>query len=137
MSDGIKNLEDRVNEKRFSFSLKDIKWIITLVIFIIGWGITAYLWVSDKSSMKEEIIALQGKNSSLNEKVLRLEGQIEGVNNAANIFMENSPSENRYRIERLESRVKILELPGSNPPVNVIEDMDTTVTHVRSNPSVN
>ena len=139
MNDDIKNLEDKVNGKRFSFSVKDMKWIITLVIFIVGWGITAYLWVSDKSNMKEEIITLQGENTNLNEKVLRLEGQVEGVNNAANIFMENSPSENRYRIEKLEERVAVLELPGSNPPPRTnVSHTDTSVVLTRTNPvSVN
>ncbi|NIQ15674.1 MAG: hypothetical protein GTO02_15125 [Candidatus Dadabacteria bacterium] len=45
-----------------------------------------------------------------------LEGGFQSVTQAAAIFMENSPSENRFRIEQLEGRVEDLEKPGSNPP---------------------
>ncbi|NIP31194.1 MAG: hypothetical protein GTN59_11750, partial [Candidatus Dadabacteria bacterium] len=70
------DLEEKISEKKFSFSIKDLRWIIGIVITIIGWGVTAYLWVQDKSEMKEEIVTLGSENKLLNEKVIRLEGQV-------------------------------------------------------------
>lgn len=135
------DLEDKLNKKHITLSFKDLKWIVAIVISVIGWGVTAYLWVSDKSKMKEEIITLQTENKSQYEKIIKLEGQVEGVNNAAQIFMENSPSENRYRIEKLEHDVEILKQPGeANPedfeivPVSVI---DTSSVIEREGPSNN
>lgn len=113
----MSGLEDKINNKKVSFNIKDIKWIIGIVITVIGWSVTAYLWIADKNNMSDKIEKLESENNDLTEKVIRLEGQVEGVNNAAKVFMENSPSENRYRIERLEDRVEHLELPGDNPPM--------------------
>jgi hypothetical protein len=131
------DLEDKVNKRQITLSFKDIKWIVAIVISVIGWGITAYLWVADKSKMKEEIITLQTENKSLSEKVIKLEGQVEGVNNAAQIFMENSPSENRYRIEKLEHDVSILKQPGEASPEDFEPTMviDTTNVIEREGPS--
>ncbi|NIP31195.1 MAG: hypothetical protein GTN59_11755 [Candidatus Dadabacteria bacterium] len=52
--------------------------------------------------------------------------------------MKNSPSENRYRIETLEKRVDVLELPGSNPPAVIdTAEVDTTRVVRRNRPNTN
>ena len=135
------DLEDKINGKHITLSFKDLKWIVAIVISVIGWGITAYLWVADKSKMKEEIITLQTENKSQSETILKLEGQVEGVNNAAQIFMENSPSENRYRIEKLEHDVAILKEPGEANPEDFeivpVSHIDTSSVIEREGPSTN
>lgn len=137
MGEGI---EDKINNKQVILSFKDIKWVVAIIVTVIGWGVTGYLWISDKSEMKEEIITLQTDNKSLSESVIRLEGQIEGVNNASEIFMKNSPSENRYRIEKLEHDMEVLKKPGQADPEDFIvttSEMDTTNVIERSGPSNN
>ena len=127
------DLEDVVMNKQVSFSVKDMKWVITSVVVVVLWIVTAFLWVKDKDKQQEKIGALEKANGTLVVKVATLEGKIDGVNEASKIFMENSPSENKYRINIVEKRVDQLEKPGYHPPP-VIPDAirDTTVSNLRS-----
>jgi hypothetical protein len=106
MSDLEKNI---MEEKRFSFSLKDMKWVISTLIVGISWVITIVLWVQDKNKQKSRIEVLETKNGVLEIQVATLSGQISGVNQATKIFMENPPSENKFRIELLEKRIDVIE----------------------------
>lgn len=106
MSDLEKNI---MEEKRFSFSLKDMKWVISTLVIGISWIITVVLWVQDKNKQKSRIEVLETKNGVLEIQVATLNGQISGVNQATKIFMENPPAENKFRIELLEKRVSSLE----------------------------
>lgn len=137
----MSDLEGKINKKKFSFTFKDFKWFIAIIVTIVGWSVTAYLWVSDKSKMKEEIVTLKNENETLKGKVIKLEGQIGGVNNAAQIFMQNSPSENRYRIEKLERDVEILKKPGEADPqdfkITPIVNIDSSIVNERESPSTN
>lgn len=122
------NLENRILEKKVSFSVKDIKWVVTSAVVLVLWIVTAILWVKDKDTQSEKISNLEKQNSTLEKQVATLEGQIRGVENVSKIFMENPPSENRFRIEQIEKRVDRLELPGSNPPaINVLVNDTTNV----------
>jgi hypothetical protein len=106
MNDLEKNI---MEEKRFSFSLKDMKWVISTLIVGISWVITIVLWVQDKNKQKSRIEVLETKNGVLEIQVATLSGQISGVNQATKIFMENPPSENKFRIELLEKRIDVIE----------------------------
>lgn len=106
MNDLEKNI---MEEKRFSFSLKDMKWVISTLIVGISWVITIVLWVQDKNKQKSRIEVLETKNGVLEIQVATLSGQIYGVNQATKIFMENPPSENKFRIELLEKRIDVIE----------------------------
>jgi hypothetical protein len=119
------DLEDKVMDKKVSFSIKDMKWVVTTAVVAILWIVTAILWVKDKDAQADKIESLESHNSILEKQVATLEGKVEGVNQASKIFMENSPSENRFRIELVEKRIDILELPGSNPPPPVIHAIVT------------
>jgi len=117
------SLENKVMEKKISFSVKDLKWVITSAIFGIGLIITITMWIKDRSkvdSLGTKVTTLTEENSTLKNQVSALEGKFEGVSEASRIFMENSPSENRFRLELVEKRVERLELPGSNPPLAII-----------------
>ena len=107
---GMSDLEKNImEEKRFSFSLKDMKWVISTLVIGISWIITIVLWVQDKNKQKTRIESLETKNVTLERQVATLQGQIEGVNQATKVFMEYPPSENRFRIELLEKRVDKIE----------------------------
>ena len=110
---------------------KDIKWVITSSVAIVLWVVTSILWVKDTNKQKEEMQALKTENSTLKTKVTMLEGQVQGINQAAQIFMQNSPSENRFRIKQLEERVKDLESPNNNLPVEIVMDTTTVVRRER------
>lgn len=99
------SLEENLLDKKISFSLKDIKWIITSGIFVILWVCTAYMWVQDRNDQATEISRIKSENVELKTKVTLLEGQYQGVSQATKIFMENSPGETRFRLELLEKRV--------------------------------
>lgn len=117
MSDLEKNI---MEEKRFSFSLKDMKWVISTLVIGISWIVTIVLWVQDKNKQKNRIEVLETKNGVLEKQVATLEGQITGVNQATKIFMENPPSENKFRIELLEKRVdKIENINGVNNETSI------------------
>lgn len=104
------DLEEKImEEKRFSFSFKDLKWVISTLVVGISWIITIVLWVQDKNRQKSRIEVLETKNGALEIQVATLNGQVSGVNQAAKIFMENPPSLNNYRIELLEKRVDFIE----------------------------
>ena len=120
-----KSLEEKVLAKKISFSIKDIKWVIVTLVMTVLWIVTAILWVQDKNSQKEKISGLQTENNILTKKVATLEGQIAGVSQASEIFMQNSPSENRYRIELLENRVTKMEENGNITTIP-ISILDTT-----------
>jgi cell division protein FtsB len=123
------DLEKQIMEKKvFSFSIKDLKWVITSAIMGIGLIITIILWIGDRGKaekLSQEVKKLREENTELKTEVSKVQGQVEGVSEAAEIFMKNSPSENRFRIELLEGRVLQLEKPGSNPPIPVPE-LDTS-----------
>lgn len=105
----MSGLEDNIMEKRFSFSIKDMKWVISTLVIAIGWVITIVFWVQDKNKQKNRIETLETKNVTLERQVATLQGQIEGVNQATKVFMEYPPSESRFRIELLEKRVDKIE----------------------------
>ena len=105
----MSDLENNIMEKRFSFSIKDMKWVISTLVIAIGWIITIVFWVQDKNKQKNRIETLETKNVTLERQVATLQGQIEGVNQATKVFMEYPPSENRFRIELLEKRVDKIE----------------------------
>ena len=105
----MSDLENNIMEKRFSFSVKDMKWVISTLVIGISWIITIILWVQDKNKQKTRIESLETKNVTLERQVATLQGQIEGVNQATKVFMEYPPSENRFRIELLEKRVDKIE----------------------------
>jgi len=121
------SLEDKVMDKKVSFSLKDIKWVIITSFSVVLWLVTAFLWVSDKNRQAEKINKLETTNITLEKEVATLKGQIRGVENATTIFMENPPKENKVRIDQLEKRIDILEKPGSNQPYTFIIDTNNIV----------
>jgi hypothetical protein len=124
---GEDSAEDKILNKKVSFSIKDMKWVITTAVTVILWIVTAVLWVQDSNARGDKIKHLEDQNTTLENQVSKLEGQIEGVQNASNIFMQNPPGELKFRIDLLEKRVNVLELPGSNPPVdNTAAISDTT-----------
>ena len=105
----MSDLENNIMDKKFSFSVKDIKWIISTLVVVIGWVITIVFWVQDKNRQKARIEVLETKNGNLEVQVATLNGQISGVNQATKIFMENPPSETKFRVELLEKRVEKIE----------------------------
>ena len=119
-----KDLENNVMNKKFSFSIKDLKWIITTLVIGISWVVTIVLWVQDKNKQKTRIEVLESKNYTLEKEVSTLQGQIIGVNQVTKVFMENPPSENKFRIELLEKRVDKIEnvngvrVDNTPPPTN-------------------
>jgi hypothetical protein len=117
MGDG---LEDKIMDKKVSISVKDMKWVITSAVALVLWIVTAILWVKSSDAQSDKITHLEDQNTSLVKQVATLEGQIKGVENASIIFMENPPAELKFRLDGLEKRVDVLELPGSNPPPPVI-----------------
>ena len=134
-----KGLEDKVMGKKIiSVSIKDMKWVVTSVIAVVLWISTVVLWVQDKNAQKERIDkqetkigTLKTENETLKGKVATLEGQVQGVSQASEIFMKNSPSENRYRVELLEKRVDRLEIPGSNPTLMIELDTNRVIRRDR------
>jgi peptidoglycan hydrolase CwlO-like protein len=127
------NLEDKIMDKKVSFSVKDMKWVITSAVALVLWIVTAILWVKSSDAQADKISHLETQNGTLEKQVATLEGQIKGVENASTIFMQNPPSENKMRINLLERRVERLELPGYNPPIeNTNSHLDTTHIGVRS-----
>lgn len=126
----MSGLEDNIMEKRFSFSIKDMKWVISTLVIAIGWVITIVFWVQDKNKQKNRIETLETKNVTLERQVATLQGQIEGVNQATKVFMEYPPSENRFRIELLEKRVdKIENING----VQVDKTIESTPVPIKRN----
>jgi len=126
----MSDLEKNIMEKRFSFSVKDMKWVISTLIIGISWIITIVLWVQDKNKQKTRIESLETKNVTLEKQVATLEGQIEGVNQATKVFMEYPPSESRFRIELLEKRVdKIENISG----VQVNKTIENTPAPIKRN----
>ena len=126
----MSGLEDNIMEKRFSFSIKDMKWVISTLVIAIGWVITIVFWVQDKNKQKNRIETLETKNVTLERQVATLQGQIEGVNQATKVFMEYPPSENRFRIELLEKRVdKIENING----VQVDKTIESTPAPIKRN----
>lgn len=126
----MSDLENNIMEKRFSFSIKDMKWVISTLVIAIGWVITIVFWVQDKNKQKNRIETLETKNVTLERQVATLQGQIEGVNQATKIFMEYPPSENRFRIELLEKRVdKIENING----VQVDKTIESTPSPIKRN----
>lgn len=116
-------LENKIMDSKISFSIKDLKWVITTAITSIALIVTIILWLKDRDKVDKlgtRVTELVEINSTLKNQVATLEGKVTGVSEASKIFMENSPSENRYRIEILENRVDRLELPGSNAPLAII-----------------
>jgi hypothetical protein len=126
----MSGLEDNIMEKRFSFSIKDMKWVISTLVIAIGWVITIVFWVQDKNKQKNRIETLETKNVTLERQVATLQGQIEGVNQATKVFMEYPPSESRFRIELLEKRVdKIENING----VQVDKTIESTPAPIKRN----
>lgn len=122
MSDLEKNI---MEEKRFFFSLKDVKWVVSTAVFLVGWLITIILWVQDKNKQKIRIEVLETKNYTLEKEVEGLKGEVKGINRAADNFMTFPPNEAKFRIELLEKRVDKVEekngvqsktiIPENNP----------------------
>ncbi len=126
----MSELENNIMEKRFSFSIKDMKWVISTLVIAIGWVITIVFWVQDKNKQKNRIETLETKNVTLERQVATLQGQIEGVNQATKVFMEYPPSESRFRIELLEKRVdKIENISG----VQVDKTIESTPAPIKRN----
>jgi hypothetical protein len=126
----MSELENNIMEKRFSFSIKDMKWVISTLVIAIGWVITIVFWVQDKNKQKNRIETLETKNVTLERQVATLQGQIEGVNQATKVFMEYPPSESRFRIELLEKRVdKIENISG----VQVDKAIESTSAPIKRN----
>jgi len=126
----MSDLENNIMEKRFSFSIKDMRWVISTLVIAIGWIITIVFWVQDKNKQKNRIETLETKNVTLERQVATLQGQIEGVNQATKVFMEYPPSENRFRIELLEKRVdKIENING----VQVDKTIESTPAPIKRN----
>jgi len=126
----MSDLENNIMEKRFSFSIKDMKWVISTLVIAIGWVITIVFWVQDKNKQKNRIETLETKNVTLERQVATLQGQIEGVNQATKVFMEYPPSESRFRIELLEKRVdKIENING----VQVDKTIESTPAPIKRN----
>ena len=120
--------KDIMEKKMFSFSIKDLKWVITSAVMGIGLIITIILWIGDRGKAEKlsaEVKQLRTELVNSKTELSKVQGQVQGVSDAAEIFMKNSPSENRFRIELLEGRVFQLEKPGSNPPI-VIPVLDTS-----------
>ena len=61
----MSDLENNIMEKRFSFSIKDMKWVISTLVIAIGWIITIVFWVQDKNKQKNRIETLETKNVSI------------------------------------------------------------------------
>ena len=126
----MSELENNIMEKRFSFSIKDMKWVISTLVIAIGWVVTIVFWVQDKNKQKNRIETLETKNVTLERQVATLQGQIEGVNQATKVFMEYPPSESRFRIELLEKRVdKIENING----VQVDKTIESTPAPIKRN----
>jgi hypothetical protein len=122
------DLEEKVLNKEFSFSLKDLKWVVTTLVAVVLWLVTAVLWFQDR----EKLDTLSTDNNKLNIEVATLRGEISGVSQASKIFMEHSPVQNSKDIDELKHRVEILEMPGSNPPPAELPTLnDTTTTRRR------
>jgi hypothetical protein len=120
------SIEDKILDKEVSFSVKDMKWVITTAVVAVLWIVTAVLWVKSSDAQSDKIRVLETNNSSLQLKVATLEGQVKGVEKASEIFMENPPAELKYRIDLAEKRLNRLELPGSNPPLENTSVNDTS-----------
>ena len=88
-------------DKKFDIVLK---WwqIISLVGSLV---ITLIYFVIDNINAHKTIAQLSESNRILSEKVFKLEGRSEGVNKAIEIFMENPPGFQTFRIGRLEKKV--------------------------------
>jgi polyhydroxyalkanoate synthesis regulator phasin len=128
---GEDSAEDKILNKQVSFSVKDMKWVITTAVSVVLWIVTAILWVKDSNARGEKIQHLEEQNTTLEKQVATLEGQIEGVQNASNIFMQNPPGELKFRIDILEKRIDILEKPGSNIPFDNSEALSDTTRIIR------
>lgn len=126
MEEKPKELEEKVMEKRFSLSVKDFKWVITSGVVLVLWLVTAILWIKDKNSQSDKIKSLEDSKTQLEKQVATLEGQIKGVENASIIFMQNPPSELKFRIDILEKRITYLEDPNSNVFLTKTAFKDTT-----------
>jgi peptidoglycan hydrolase CwlO-like protein len=124
-------MEDKIMNKQVSFSIKDMKWVITTAVSVVLWIVTAVLWVKDSNARGEKISHLEEQNTTLEKQVSKLEGQIEGVQNASDIFMQNPPGELKFRIDILEKRVNILEKPGSNSPFDNSSALTDTTRVIR------
>lgn len=124
------NLEDKIMEKKISFSMKDLKWVISTMVVIVGWSITVVLWVQDKNKQRSRIEVLETKNSSLEIQVATLNGQISGVMNATDLFMKNPPQETKIRIDLMDQRVTALEEVNG---LQFTKRVESTTTPIRRN----
>lgn len=116
---GEENLEDKILNKKISFSIKDLKWVIITGVSVVLWIVTVILWVTDKDNQKIKIKNLEESKVSLEKQVATLQGQIKGVENASIIFMQNPPSELKFRIDLLEKKVNSFDLPFNNRITNI------------------
>lgn len=95
----------------------------TIVTLLVG-VITLYM---TNSGLKDEIEGLQKSNDALTksvgtlgESVSALKGGQEVTSKAIQLFMENSPSELKFRIERVEERIGLRQADTTSRPfVNV------------------
>lgn len=130
MGEGL-NIENKIMNKEISLSIKDIKWVITTAVMVVLWVVTAILWIKDSNARGEKIKYLEKQNITLEKQVATLEGQIDGVQNASNIFMQNPPGELKFRIDILEKRIDILEKPGINTPFDNSSALNDTLNVIR------
>lgn len=124
--DKPEELENKVLDKRMSFSVKDLKWVITSGVAIILWIVTSIFWVKDKNAQSDKIKLLEDAKVQLEKQVATLEGQVKGVENASTIFMQNPPSELKFRIDLLEKRVDYIENPNHATNPNTTSFKDTS-----------
>ena len=122
------DIEEVLMEKRLSFSIKDIKWIITSSVMLVLWLVTSILWVKDKNTQSDKIKSLEESKAQLEKQVATLEGQVKGVENASIIFMQNPPSELKFRLDLLEKRVNNLD--GSNSVSTFVNTSFKDTTHI-------
>lgn len=117
----MSGIEDNIMNKKFSFTFKDVKWIITSGVAITLWIVTSIMWVRDKDAQSDKIKKLEESRSQLEKQVATLEGQIKGIENASIVFMQNPPNEIKFRLDLLEKRILILEGPNSTRVSNFID----------------
>jgi len=128
MGNKNQDIEGVLMEKRLSFSVKDLKWVITSAVISVLWLVTSILWVKDKNTQSDKIKSLEDSKAQLEKQVATLEGQVKGVENASIIFMQNPPSELKFRIDLLEKRVDGLE--GSDNISTFVNTSFRDTTHI-------
>lgn len=126
----MEKLQDKVENKSFNVSIKDIKWIVGIGVVVIGWGITGVLWFKENGDLKGTVKSLKEENVSLVIKVSKLEGQIDGVNAATKVFLENPPEVLNFKIKEL--RTDVTDIQSRLHISSNSNNADTTVVITRA-----